>query len=346
MMRTLFKLVPLAALAAIVATTGLAGAQTAIDVQGTVGVSSRQLFVEDLLGNDLTELDFGTGGALPVQVRVEDDAYESSGFTVDATMTNLYVDSGAALDFDKVIPSANVSLSTLSSPVSVLDDLIDVQATIKPVFDSVTTINNALLCAVLLMANPCQIVANGIEGLEQTVTFAASDLSDLTKLPLVPQEPETGAFTDPDFEGDPGDPEDTAADPAAIGADPATSLQLLGGTVIDDGEMDVVEDLLVTQLGVLDDLDATARNLVIPVGAYQIALQDAVTALIGHGLSAGDLTTALAGTVDLTLEALGADQLVSQTGAYRSFPILQLDIPPSSAAGSYRGTLVVTDIQP
>src|SRR3954447_19770766 len=59
---------------------------------------SRQFFVEDLAGQDLTSLDFGRGGTMPFRVRVVDQAYAAptEAFTVSATINNLYLRTGAS----------------------------------------------------------------------------------------------------------------------------------------------------------------------------------------------------------------------------------------------------------
>src|SRR3954465_5990519 len=74
---------------------------------------SRQFFVEDLAGHDLTSLAFGSGGTLPFRVRVVDSAYSAATeqFTVSATLNNLYLRTApSTYSFPTMVPSSAVSV--------------------------------------------------------------------------------------------------------------------------------------------------------------------------------------------------------------------------------------------
>ena len=51
-------------------------------------------------------------------------------------------------------------------------------------------------------------------------------------------------------------------------------------------------------------------------------------------------------TIDVVAQPLGLDDLLFQTGTYTSYPMLRVTVPEDQANGTYRGTLVVTGIQP
>ena len=58
----------------------------------------RQFAVETVSGTELTGLDLGTGGQQPFRTRVTDTAFANltQGYSVSATMSNLYLKTGAS----------------------------------------------------------------------------------------------------------------------------------------------------------------------------------------------------------------------------------------------------------
>lgn len=332
------KLAGAIAIPVLMATAGVAGAAD-VTVSASVSGGTRTLAVKDLLGNNLssTGLNLGNGGSLPFQVEVQDTAYANEAFTVEATMTNLYVDNAGNLDLTKKIASSNLTAGSLATPVAAT-----VSATVEPVFDTVTTINDLALCTTLLMPGAsCQLAVNDVSGVEKTVNYASNQLGDLNKLPIVPQAPASGAFTNADYT-----PAEVSGDTAAAGAPAATPRQMLGGAKIGGTHLDILESLVTSTLGTLTNLNRATRATHIAETTFQTAVQSAVVALGLSPLTSSDLGIVMDSSSTLTRDALTVSQVLGQTGTYRSYPTLTLTVPEGAAAGSYRGILVVTDIQP
>ena len=68
--------------------------------------------------------------------------------------------------------------------------------------------------------------------------------------------------------------------------------------------------------------------------------------LAGALLEVADITDLLGETIDVVAEPLALADLLYQTGTYTSYPMLRVTVPEEQANGTYRGTLVVTGIQP
>lgn len=302
-----------------------ASAQTPVDVIVGNG-GERTLYVEDMLGNELETLDFGALRTLPFRVRVVDDAFDRDDFTVLASMTNLYPeDEDGDLVLDGEIASGQLEIV---NPLNALN-VTAVSTLVQPVFDVSMDITGPL-CGLLGfgLALACEVDLSDVEGKLQELD-AVVDLTDLTNLPLVPQAPEEGAFDVPDWIGD--------TLPARPGGAPAaTQRQLLSG---DAGANDILAELE-TQL---DALVATADLAdLVDVGTLITAVQDQTGALLDDAAIAG----LLAETIAVVAQPLTLGDLLYQTGTYTSYPMLRVDVPEEQANGTYRGTLVVTGIQP
>lgn len=313
-----------------VAAVAPAGAQVDVDVAVDNVGGSRALHVEDLAGQSLSELDFGNARSLPFRVRVVDTTMDRTGFSVSASMTNLYFDDGGSLDFDDSIPSANVSVDRAVDPLNVQDP----QTLVEPVFDTVSTITDSTICSLLSLAmvgGACTINAGDITGELQTVDLPV-DLGDLSGLPLLPQAPSTGVFTNPSFGGV------AASDPAAAGAPSATSRQLISGSAVSDA---TVLTSIEGELNTL--LSGLSIDQKIDTGVLTNALRDSV-GVVWDLLSAAQVTTVVNSTV-ATLQSLTGTNLLAQAGTYLSFPELDLTVPDDASGGTYRGTLVVTGLE-
>lgn len=316
-----------AALTAAALVAAPAAAQTSVDVTLNNGVSgTRVLFVEDVTGSPLTSLDFGSARSLPFRVRVEDTTMSRDGFSVNATMTNLYRDNGGTLDYASKIASENLAIS---NPLNSLG-VVDVSAQVQPLVDTVTTITDPAMCLVLTLGtSPCQLSLTGLVGQVQTVTSVVN-LSDLSNLPLLPQAAEIGAFTAPDYQGA------GAADPAKPGAFTPTSKRMLAGSPV-------------ATPAVLTALKTTLDGIVAGLPSEQVVNDDTLiagaVALLG-ALTADQVTAILNSPTVVTVQNLLGDHVLSQTGKYSSNPMLNVTIPQDAPAGSFKGTLVVTAIQP
>lgn len=307
-----------------------ADAQVDVDVAVDNPGGSRALFVEDLTGQSLSELDFGNARSLPFRVRVVDSTMDRTGFSVSASMTNLYLDDGGTLDFGESIPSSDVAVADPLNPLNLQDPTVLVQ----PVFDAVASIGDGTICTLLglpLLGGVCEINLSDVTGELQTVELPV-DLGDLSGLPLLPQSASPGAFTNPSFEGV------AAPDPAGAGAPAATTRQLVSGTVVDDAAvLSNIEDELNDLLAGLD-IDQQ-----VDTGVLTSALRDTV-GIVWDLLSGAQVDTVIESTT-ATLQSLTGTDLLAQAGTYLSFPMLELDVPDASPAGTYRGTLVVTGLE-
>ena len=323
----------LAAGVAAVAATSLAfpaTAQTDVEVTLDNPAGSRTLYVEDMAGQTLTSLDFGTGRSLPFRVRVVDSNWARQNFSVNASMTNLYLDNGA-VDFSNKIASSNISLASQANPLNVLD----VKATVRPLVDTVTTLTglNATLCTVLGQAittigsdTGCQLSTDNLAGKVQELNVPV-DLSNLANLPLLPQANESGAFTDAEYGAGLG-----AGDTSGAGA-AGTQRRLVSGQTVSTS---AVLDALTAAI------DVAPRSDLIDDSAILAGLGTLTSTL--SSLTATQLQTVLDNTV-ATVNTLTGTDVLSQFGQYISLPTLNVTVPAGSVAGDYKGTLVVTGLQ-
>lgn len=324
-----------------IAAAGVAAAAVAASVvpasaaDVTVALSnpggSRTVYVENLLGQPLSTLDFGTGRVQPFRVRVVDDTMDRNGFRVLATMTNLYKATGASsYDFATSIASDRVSVGYPATPVNALD----IEAVVAPVYDLTETVTGTLCTTLTTLslpgATPCDINLSGLTGVRQTLEQTV-DLANLPGLPLVPQAGDTGAFTNPAYAGL------AAAAPQPASPPAATSVRLLSG------------DVGTTLTGLQSALNtvvtsASSVTSLVPEADVTAALRDFLTGVVWDALLPADKTALVEGLTATARTLVPAD-LVAQTGTYLSFPQLNVAVPPSAAAGDYRGTLVVTSVQ-
>jgi hypothetical protein len=320
-----------ATVAALALATPAQAAPTNVDVLLDNPAGSRVLYVEDMAGGTLTSLDFGTARSIPFRVRVVDSNWGRQSFTVNASMTNLYLDQGATVDFSNKIDAGNLTLASQVNPLNVLD----VSATVRPIVDTVTTLVglNALLCPTLGRAlttiggqQGCALSVNDVAGTVQQLNVPI-DLSNLANLPLLPQANESGAFTQAEYGGGVG-----AGDSAGAGA-AGTQRRLIGGQRVDSA----------TVLNALTAaIDSTPRSDLIPDTAVLAGLGTVTSTL--SSLTAGQLATVLANT-QATVDTLTATDVLSQFGQYIALPALNVAVPAGAVAGDYRGTLVVTGVQ-
>lgn len=295
---------------------------------------SRTLYVESMLGQPLTSLDFGAMRSQPFRVRVVDSTMDRAGFTVSATMTNLYKADGSTLDFTTMIPSANLSVGYATSPISVKG----VSVLVQPVWDLGSTVGGTLCTTIQTLqvlnglTSSCVINLQDVKGKLQTVPLA-SGLNDLPSLPLVPQLGDSGAFDNPAFAG----VASTAPKPA--GAPGATSKRLVQGTALNTGavlaKIQTALNAATSSLPLADKVDTTVVTSL---------LRDALTAPVFDALTDAQVQELLNSLV-ATLNTLAPADVLGQSGTYLSFPVLNVSVPGGSAKGEYKGTLVVTGLQ-
>ncbi len=155
---------PFLALAVAALLAGAASIPASAD-QVTVSVTnpggSRTLYVESLLGQPLTSLDFGTTRSQPFRVRVVDATMDRSGFQVLTTMSNLYKVSGNSYDWTSTIGSSDVAVAYPPNPLN----LLNAKAVVAPVFDMTETLTGALCTAVTAAGGSCSIALSAVDGL-------------------------------------------------------------------------------------------------------------------------------------------------------------------------------------
>jgi hypothetical protein len=318
------------AMLAAFAGVGMGGGASASQV--TVAVTnpggSRTLFVEDLLGQPLTTLDFGTTRAHPFRVRVVDSTMDRSGFSILTSMSNLYKVSGSTFAFGSTIPSSDVSVDYPTTPINALS----VAAVVAPVFNVAETVTGPLCTALTGAGGSCSIALSGLNGLRQTVSTTV-DLSSLLTLPLVPQIGDSGSFSSPDFSGI------GSSDPLKPSVFTPTTVRVLSGGVGSDPA------LLTNVKAAVQSLIANSpASSLIDSGTLTGALRDAVGGPVYDALTPTQVQDLIAG-LQPTLTDILTSQLVAQSGTYLSYPSLHVNVPTTAVAGNYQGTLVVTAVQ-
>jgi hypothetical protein len=298
----------------------------------TVAVSnpggSRTLYVENLLGQPLTTLNFGTTRSQPFRVRVVDDTMSRSGFEVLTTMSNLYKESGASYDWDTKIASADIAVAYPPNPLN----LISPKAVVAPVFDMVETISGTLCTAIQTAGGSCDIVLEGLEGVRQTVDLVVN-LADLNSLPLIPQIGETGAYDAADYAGI------AASDPNKPGTFTPTDRQVISGAVSN-------------LVNMLNSVSAALQSVVagqpvtdlVDTATITASLRDAIGGTAYDALLPADVQNIIA-ALNATVRAVTTADIVGQSGTYLSYPKLDVTVPVDSTPGNYKGTLVVTAVQ-
>ncbi|HZQ29125.1 MAG TPA: hypothetical protein VFA94_15615 [Acidimicrobiales bacterium] len=316
----------LAAFAGVGMGGGASASQVTVAVNNPGG--SRTLFVEDLLGQPLTTLDFGTTRAHPFRVRVVDTTMDRSGFAILTSMSNLYKVSGNSFDFGNTIPSGNVSVDYPTTPVNALS----VAAIVEPVFNMTETVTGPLCTALTTAGGSCSIALSAVNGLRQTASLTV-DLSKLLTLPIVPQVGDSGSFASPDFNGI------GANDPSKPASFTPTTVRVLGGGVGSDPAL-------------LTDVKAAVQSLIagspasslVDSGTLTGALRSAIGGPVYDALTPTEVQQLVDG-LQPTLTDFLASQLVAQSGTYLSYPSLHVNVPTTAPAGNYQGTLVVTAVQ-
>jgi hypothetical protein len=316
-----------AAMLTLAATAVSAQAQT-IPVGVTQQGGSRTITVEDLTGAPLSSLELDTSRSLPFRVHVVDTTYDRKAFTTEATMSNLYKSTGgSSYDYATKIASNKISLDRLTAPV----DALNISSVLKPAFTVVATITDPLLCATAslpVVGGVCsKNLSSQLDGVQQTVNSTV-DLSQLSKLPLVPQAPAPGPFTNPSFQGiGAGD----TAGIAAAGSTTPTPHQVVGGVLGTSAYLTAVQSSLSTLVSGLPAANVIAggENTLLAALTNTISIPSILPSQVSFAASLVNLTAA---------------NVISQTGTYYSYPVLNVDTT-GAPQGAYRGTLVLTTIE-
>lgn len=358
--------VALVAAAAAVALAAPASADNVDVALGALG-GTRQFAVEDVSGAPLTAINLGTGGVQPFRTHITDAGFTNvtKGYTVGATMSNLYLKSGSTYDYSTSVPSSAVSLVYPTNPLAalgvtfpvlpplslsgLLPSCLSMDSATKTVLGldasgltsnlSVTALCTALGSAGVTVGAGTQQVT----GLTRTVTAAASNLADI---PTQLTGATSGAFTNADY-SDASKGFTTA--PGASGAPTPTSLRIMTGTPnMTSALQSEIASKVNTAIASLP-LTATTGDSQMTIAAALSALSsstDAGVALVGSDLSllTAAQQSAVINLLSSALGTLGLPNIPSLNGQYYGLPSLK-SVPTGLTAGTYDGTLTVTFVQ-
>lgn len=341
--------------------SSVSGSPSAAVVQVTAsGPGTRQLRLLDLAGQPLTTLDLRPGVPSPFRVNVQDTGISSltsptSGFTVSATMNNLYAGGVASAGF---IPSGDVQVGfPLGGAKDALGSLQVLPRTVLSgtlggcsLVGGVLTLPSSLGLSGLSLSqltNLCGALGSGLTVANLPVVAAATQtLSDLTDVGLGLGGQSSGAFTLADYANGIG-----AGDSRGTGA--GTPRTLLTGVPSVSAALQSALDGVRSTVQALPVVSATgtgAQASVSDVVAQMLAPANASLGLSSLGSALAALTPAQAATVLNTLtgtvQALGLGDVTNLTGSYNSYPVITATPSTPPAAGTYRGTLTVTLVQP
>ncbi|HEV7888619.1 MAG TPA: hypothetical protein VGO92_13760 [Acidimicrobiales bacterium] len=319
------------ALAGLAAATAVASMPARAD-QVTVSLNnpggSRTLYVENLLGQPLTALDFGTTRSQPFRVRVVDQTMDRSGFQVLTTLSHLYKTSGPSYDWNTKVPSANVAVAYPPNPLNLLNP----QAVVVPVYDMAETATGAVCTAIQAQGGSCTIAMTAVEGFRKTVDLAVN-LADLNSLPLIPQVGEVGDFTAPDFAGL------AANDPNKPNTFTPTNRKVISGAV-----SNIATTLTAITTGLKTLVANQPAGSLVDTATLTGALRNALTGPVFDALLPAQVQTIL-DALTVAVRNVTTSDLVGQSGTYLSYPKLDVTLPNGQTPGSYKGTLVVTAVQ-
>ena len=336
-------------------------------------LGSRQFEVQNITGGQLSTIDLGNGGSQPFRTVVTDSEFKNltSGYSVSATMNNLYLEDGnGGYTWGTSVPSSDLSLDYGTSPLSALGvsfpvvPQLTVSGTLQSCADLDSTTKSVLglsslgavldltdtallnLCSALLTADNLGVTAT----VDSTVQQITSDLTSalaLTELPTALTGATPGTFDNADYSvgtigaGDAG---------GKAGAPAATSLGIMTGT---PGMVSALQGVITTKVNAAigglpltsatDPAKTTIAALLEELGAStNTAVANVATAL--GALDAAQQSAVLNTLSSVTVVAPQLTDLLSLSAQYYGFPILRA-APSTPLAGSYKGTMTVTFVQ-
>ena len=308
-----------------------------VPVTANNSVGQRTLALADGTGNVLDGthgIALSPGRATSVVASVTDANYQTSGFQVTSTMSNLYqTASGGGYDYaSPYLPSSSVSLSRSPVPLS----LQAVGANVAPVFTLAGNLTSAIPAVSLIGLTPRIPLANTsvqVTGSLQNLVVVAGSTVDntLAGLPLTVAGGTAGAYTNPLAL--------SSSDTPAAGST-ATTIPLISGTKSTTAAATLLTQLR-TQLGTLTTATPLASGAT-PV----ISADDIVAALSNQlGLPTAVITsnlTAILGALVPTLTSLDPTGVTSLLGTYSGSNRLTVTPPANAVAGTFKGLLTVT----
>lgn len=352
-----------AALPAVADPTVSGSPSSAVVSLTAAGTGSRQLQLFDLAGNPLTALDLRAGVPAPFRVNVTDTGIgqltsATAGFTVSATMNNLYA---AGSPTGVFIRSADVAVGFPAAGAKDVTGSLAVlpRTVLNGAIAGCTTVGGVLTppaIAGLTGLTAAQVGtlcgALGTTGVTVTnlpvVAAATQTLNNLTDVALSLGGQSSGAFTNADYANGIG-----ARDTRGAGAPAGTPRTLLTGVpTISTALQTLLNGVQATvqALPVVSPTGAGAQTSVNDVVGQMLAPANSAFGLAALGSALAGLTpaqaTAVLSTLTGTVQSLGLGDITSLTGGYNSYPVLTATPSSAPAAGTYRGTLTVTLVQP
>ncbi|MDX6268426.1 MAG: hypothetical protein QOD70_3166 [Frankiales bacterium] len=366
-----------AAAAAVSLTAPALADNVSVTLTGAGG--TRQFSVEDLNGNPLTALDLGTGSSQPFKLHVADSSFlpaaGQSGYTVSATMSNLYLKkSDGTYNYAVKVPSSELSVGFGSNPLSIaglsLVDLprLSIGGTLASCASPLTDLPAFALSlgvplgsltagAVTALTTLCTTIGASAAPVTAVVDGALRNISNLIPTsvldtPTALSGAYGGSFTNPSYAAGTVGAGDTAG---ATGAPSATSLPLMQGTqnlsaalaslisgAVSSALTGVGAPPLVAGSGAAA---TTAESITTKLATAGIGTVSAALGQALQAMASPDQLTAINTLFHLTgvLTPLLAD-IHAVTGNYYSVPVLTAN-PRTPVAGTYGGTMTVTFVQ-
>lgn len=368
-----FALVLAAATTVALAGPALADATALVGVTYTTTDGTRQFAVKELDGTtDLAPFTFGPEMTKPFRTIVKDQnrLLSSSGYQVNASMTNLYLRTASGHDYTTYIPSSALSISYGSNPLLGTSTLpVSPKVLLTGAAGVLGTCADTSVAMLLGLPGPlaspldaagllgltaplrgvCTQLANVVSTPISTVATATSLVLDtalsLANLPFaLSGAQQGGAFTLPSYAGTVA-----AGDGAASSAQPPTTKRIMAGTSLVGtganltGLLGTLTTALHSQLDSLPAVGTGAKLTLTQAQAGLSAVQPALASALASALDATQLT-ALLNKLTATVQTLTGADLSSVSGTYDAYPVLTV-APSASKAGSYDGTLVVDYIE-
>lgn len=341
-------------IAALVGSTGLIGLParaSSVPVTFTTASSCntcRTLVLQDAGGHALSALDLssGTAGFL---AEVQDNQYLDNGFTVQATMSNLYHFANGTWSCGSPVPSNDVSMASNQS----LIDANGLGSVFQPVWTLSGNISSVLSGLGLPLLNGVLPTTNPLttSGASQTLTQAqetgnaltdelGSTLGGLTGLPLSLTGSSKSAFAAP------------AAPPAGSGCTDttgagATSLPVISGGLPATPVTPLINDLY----SVVSSAVGSTVSGAAPATLTQLASNGFVngTTVVNQiaqsiGIPLNLVTSTVASQIETDVTATLSSTLstvTSLTGNYSASPDMTINTA-GIPAGSYKGQLTIT----
>lgn len=355
-MRRLTAIAPLAALLAATAAGPASGITTShsTTVRLDASVGSRQFFVEDLRGSDLTSLSIERDGKQPFRVRVVDANFGTvaQDYQIDATLNNLYK-GGSATSSAKISSSAfSIGFGASKLAASGVSFPVEPSYLVSGTIPSCLTLQglSADLSSLSLTSPLCLLLGSGgqtvsdlpVTGIVKTVVPTASQLANLTDLPVQLAGATGGTFTLPDYKNGIG-----ALDTSGGGAAGTPIGLMTGNAELSAALVSIIKSALPvasTPLTAADDVGAK-----VPLASLTSTLAGSASATLselGRLIAELSLTqqSAILNQLAGTLVEPTLSTIQELTGTYSSFPILTANATVPET-GTYSGTLTVTFVQ-